>query len=303
MTEVLPLQTVCIGIPTYKRPDALAGLLAKFAPLLKGRPHIRVSVVNDGSHDPAYDRVLKAQGRPWLSYRALPDNLGCGGARRAAFDGATEDWFVSIDDDCVPDARWLDTMEALINTAAADFLAGEVRPAWEGPPTPYQEDLALIDQLSSLVVTPFGLMTAVTANLAVRRGAYERAGGFAEDMRGAEDCDLTQRLIASGATYRLCPHLVIDHVAQRRYLPTRRRFRSYGHHAARYVLIRQNWRIAARQPMHDWGFLAVRLRKQFGSIFRDSRKEGYSRWRSFRRAWFRGAMAVHYELEIGRAHV
>ena len=301
MDNTSSLQSICIGVPTYKRPDKLGALLAILDPLLATRPHVRVSVVNDGSHDEAYEDLVRHQKYDWLTYQVLEKNLGCGGARRATFENAHEDWLVSIDDDCVPSAQWFHTLESLTNTQAVDFLAGDAQPTWTTQPTAYEEDLACIDLASSIVITPYGLMTAVTANLAMRRDAYKRAGGFAADIRGAEDCDMTQRLISSGATYLTCPDFVIEHIAQRHYLAMRRRFRSYGHFAACYVLVRQDWRIAVRQPSAGYVNFISRLGKQIPVSYHSARRDGFSRWRSTRRAFLLALMSMHYELSWHRS--
>ncbi len=295
------MQTICIGVPTYRRADNLADLLTKLTPLLATRPHVRVSIVNDGSHDASYESLINGSPFHWLSYRTLNENVGCGGARRATFEDSGEDWLVSIDDDCVPSAEWIEMLEALTNGGGVDFFAGEVFPTWTTTPTSYEEDLACIDNESSLVETPHGLMTAVTANLVMRRTAYERAGGFAVEMRGAEDCDLTQRLISSGATYRICRDLVIKHIAQKRYSAMRRRFQSYGYFAARYVLLRQNWRISEQQPSSGYASFLSRLSKKCPVNYRAARENGFSRWRSTRRAFFIALMSTHYELSWHRS--
>lgn len=295
--ETAPLKTICIGLPTYRRPEDLQVLLNAFVPLLADRPHIRICVVNDGSHDDTYEHVLPSPRPAWLEYRVLKANIGCGGARRAAFADAREDYVVSIDDDCLPSERWLSYLEALINTnPAIDFFAGDVRPRWARPPTSFQEDLAVLDEMSWIAFMADGLMTSVTANMAMKREAYERAGGFLGDIRGAEDCDMTQRLIASGAVCRVCREWVIGHFGRLRYAEMSRRYRSYGLHAARYVLVRQNWRVAAhlsknRQETGKYLFAA------FGNALHDARKKGLPRWRRYRRAF--NAISFLAQLQIG----
>lgn len=289
------LKTVRIGIPSYRRPDKLDRLLAALAPLLEARPHIRVTVANDGSHDAAYAQVLARHAHAWLEYRVLPANLGCGGARRAAFEGAAEDWLVCIDDDSAPAESWLACLDAMIQAGPpADFIAGDVVPVWAATPTAWQLDLAHVDRASSLIETAFGLMTAVTANMAMSRAAYERAGGFGADMRGAEDCDMTQRLIASGAVYRVCPELVIGHYATLHYRGMRRRFRSYGLAAARYVLLRQDWRVGGylKNPL---GHFLKAVFDQYTNHTAEARKEGLPLWRRHRRALVSVLMSVHFQ--------
>ena len=288
-------KTILIGVPAYKRADNLDRLLAALAPLLETRPHIRVRVVNDGSHDAAYERVVARHRHPWLDYRVLPENLGCGGARRAGFEGASADWLVCIDDDSAPTERWIAWLDALIQAGPdADFIAGDVEPVWTDPPSDWESDLAHVDRSSWLHVTSYGLMTAVTPNMAMRREAYERAGGFAADMRSAEDCDMTQRLIAGGATYRICADLVIGHYAKRRYRDMRARFRSYGLAAPRYVILRQDWRVGSVFARSPRDFLAG-MRIHYAELLREARKDGLPGWRCHRRAFVTAMMSVHFQ--------
>ena len=175
--------TICIGVPSYRRAGQLSDLLKRLVPLVIARPHIRLCVVNDGSHDADYERVL-ARYEGIVDYRVSPQNGGCGAARRAAFEGATEDYLVCIDDDCIPSREWLDWLEALIEAyPSVDLFAGDVRPHFEKVPGEWERALSIIDESVSPVVFSDGLLTAVTANLAMKRTTYERAGGFSADLR------------------------------------------------------------------------------------------------------------------------
>lgn len=298
----MPTPSICIGIPTFRRSHRLAALLDTLDHLLAARPDIRVCVVNDGSHGASYERVLEGRQFEWLDYRVLLENQGCGGARRAAFETADEDVLVCIDDDSVPTEAWLTQVEMLsAANPAIDFFAGDVVPVWNTPPSSYVEDLSCIDLKSSSVISTHGLMTAVAANLVMRRSAYERTGGFERDMPGAEDCDITQRMIASGAVYKTAPDLIIGHLAQKRYGAMRARFRSYGFYAARYVLIRQDWRIASRQPNAGMRDFWWRAQQQFSRIYSGAKKEGFSFFRCVRRAFFATLFSMTYDHAWQRA--
>lgn len=298
----MPLPSICIGIPTFRRAHRLATLLDTLNHLLAARPHIRVCVVNDGSHDASYERVLEGREFKWLDYRALQENQGCGGARRAAFEAAQEDVLVCIDDDSVPTEAWLNQVEMLCGAnPAVDFFTGDVIPVWNTPPSSYVEDLSCIDLKPSSVISTYGLMTAVAANLVMRRLAYERAGGFFVDMPGAEDCDITQRMIASGAVYKVAPDLIIGHLAQKRYRAMRTRFRSYGFYAARYVLIRQDWRIASCQPNSGMMDFWWRAQLQFSRVYFGAKKERFSSFRCVRRAFFATCLSMTYDYAWQRA--
>tara|TARA_R110000868_G_scaffold91999_4_gene254968 strand:+ start:26029 stop:27111 length:1083 start_codon:yes stop_codon:yes gene_type:complete len=236
--------SICIGVPSYKRADLLRDLLDRLLPLLAERPHIRLCVVNDGSHEARYDEVVTARAGQF-DYRILSVNVGCGGARRACFEGADEDYLVCIDDDCLPTREWLDWLEAMIETwPGVDLFAGDVKPCFPEGATRWQRSLSVADEAHSALEMSFGLLTAVTANLAMKRSTYEAAGGFSADLRGSEDCDITQKVIAAGGSYLVVHRWVIFHVAKLNAREMRKRFRQYGFANAAYVVTRKSWKIA-----------------------------------------------------------
>lgn len=263
------MATICIGVPSYRRADKLYDLLKRLVPLVITRPHIRLCVANDGSHDAAYERVMGVY-TGIVDYRVLPRNGGCGAARRAAFEGATEDYLVCIDDDCIPSRDWLDWLEAMIAAhPSVDLFAGDVRPYFETEPGDWERALSILDDNASQVVFADGLMTAVTANLVMKREIYERAGGFSADLRGTEDCDITQKLIRAGASYMVVPDWQIFHVAKLRYWPVARRFRQYGSHAAAYTLSRGFWKLAKRHGTGSVAQAVTRAAERFAAQRRE----------------------------------
>jgi len=71
----------------------------------------------------------------------------------------------------------------------------------------------LIDQSNTLhMARPY----AKTANCAVRREAFERAGGFVDDIRSGGDADLCFRLHEAGWEFETRPDAVVEHRARRR---------------------------------------------------------------------------------------
>jgi GT2 family glycosyltransferase len=238
--------TFRIGVPTYRRAGDLANLLAALAPQLRERAHVRLVVVNDAGHDDVYDRLVE-QYRDVFDYRVASENRGPGPARGAAFESATEDYLVGLDDDCVPGPLWLEWLEAMVRANPdVDLFAGTTEPIWTRPPGRFQRLLAVRKSYPAPVVNGFGLITAVGANMAVRRVAYERAGGYSREMRGAaEDCHLTQRLLKAGATYRVCPDWPAGHKAENSISGLRRRFFWYGTGGAQYTILERDWRMAS----------------------------------------------------------
>jgi HAD superfamily hydrolase (TIGR01662 family) len=133
----------------------------------------------------------------------IPDNLqarvlssggrGPAAARNVGWRVSRTPWVVFLDDDVVPTAGWFTTLQHDLFEAAADVVAIQGRIVVPLPgdrrPTDWERNTA-------------GLETArwITADLAVRREALSRAGGFDERFRRAyrEDADLALRLRENG---------------------------------------------------------------------------------------------------------
>ena len=164
-------------------------------------------VVADNSRDGCYPegsgvRVVRAT-HEQSSYHARN-----AGAEAAA---GSERWLLFIDADCVPHAGLLDAycepppaqdVGALAGTVASDprqthFLAR------------YAANRGFLDQEAGLHTAG---EAAATANLAVRRAAFDEIGGFTEGIRSGGDVDFCRRLIDAGWTIERRPEAVVTHL-------------------------------------------------------------------------------------------
>lgn len=73
---------------------------------------------------------------------------------------------------------------------------------------------------------------ASSANLLVRREAFEQAGGYVEGIRAAEDTDFTWRLQDLGWTLEFCADAVVGHEYRSSLRDLRRQWRGYAAGAA-----------------------------------------------------------------------
>ena len=173
-----------VVIPTIGRPS-LAELLAR-----SGRT-AAIIVVDDGREQrlqlPDTDvsvRVLHSGGR------------GPAAARNVGWRAADTEWVAFLDDDVLPGPDWSPQIEQDLRGLGADIGASQGRIEVPLPqdrrPTDFERGTA-------------GLATArwITADMAYRRAALHRVGGFDERFGRAyrEDADLALRVIAAG--YRI----------------------------------------------------------------------------------------------------
>jgi GT2 family glycosyltransferase len=116
---------------------------------------------------------------------------------------ATGDWLAFVDDDCIPDRRWLDEIAEIIPTA--DVIEGKtVCPVKTNHP------------LEEVVENTTGNLLW-SCNLAIRRDLFEKLGGFDEDFleAGGEDLALAFRIKEMKLTVRFAPNAMVYHPARR----------------------------------------------------------------------------------------
>jgi glycosyltransferase involved in cell wall biosynthesis len=180
---------VTIVVPTIGRPSLIPLLEA----LAGGRAE--VLVVDDR---PDRDAELTVPGH----VKVVPGPArGPAAARNAGWRAARSDWVAFLDDDVLPDADWLDRLAADLADADADAdervggVQGRLRvplPA-DRPPTDWERVTA-------------GLADGewITADMAYRRAALTRSGGFDERLPRAfrEDAELAFRVRRDGWSLR-----------------------------------------------------------------------------------------------------
>lgn len=210
-------------IATYRRaaflPDLVGCLEAQTLP----RERFEVVIVDDGSDDDTWSVLSHQAERSSLRLAVLrrARNGGPAAARNRAVALSHGELLAFTDDDCLPSPRWL---EALVRAAAGvDLVQGRTEP--DPNPAgmqsgPWARTLRIVE--------PTALFE--TCNIAYRRSAFERVGGFDESQAVSarpggrhfgEDVRLGSAVVGSGGARRFAPDALVHH----RYLPA-----SFGDH-------------------------------------------------------------------------
>jgi glycosyltransferase involved in cell wall biosynthesis len=191
--------TASIVIPTRMRPHYLDTTLASVMPQA-ARAGAEVLVVSDGA-DPATAAVARRRGAELI---ALDQPAGANAARNEGTRRARSDLLVFIDDDVDAPADWLDRLLAGVSSVPGyEVFGGPIAARLEGrglracgreSPPITTLDLGPEDRDAPLVWS---------ANMAVRRSAFDRVGNFDESIRGhGDEEDWERRYVAAGGRVR-----------------------------------------------------------------------------------------------------
>lgn len=215
---------ISVVISTYNRAgllaDAVRSVLAQ-----DGAPPFEVVVVDNNSTDDTR-RVVEAMmpeagGR--LRY-VFEGKQGVSHGRNAGVAASRAEFVAFTDDDVRARSTWVATVrQAFAEHPWASFVGGRVFPRWPGPVpawlTPeHWSPLALVDYGEVPVRVDLERpICLVSANLAVRRSAFEQAGGFDpyyQHRPGAssacEDQELELRILRAGGAGLYLPDVVIE---------------------------------------------------------------------------------------------
>jgi GT2 family glycosyltransferase len=211
LSERLPAMSVVVA--TRNRPELLRDALACLNAALRRAD--RVIVVDSASTDEGVQRVAREMGARTLRC----EEPGACRARNIGVEAADTELVAFMDDDCLPDVRWLEEMSrAFSSSPTTQFLTGRILPE-NAVSTRAQLGISLH---TSETPTTFGQGDDPTvighgANMAWRREAIVNIGGFDELMgpgaplRAAEDHDLFWRALRSGLTGSYVPAAMVRH--------------------------------------------------------------------------------------------
>lgn len=178
-----------VVVPVRDDHEALATLVQALADQALERSRFDVVVADDGSRAGPPTHL---EDPPWLRVSGGPAG-GSFAARNRGARIAQGRVLAFTDADCRPDPDWLE--RGLAALESLDFAAGRVEPVLPAEPTPWSlVDLGTWRDLEQLVLRG----GALTANLIVRRDAFDRVGGFDERLASGGDFDFAERCLHAG---------------------------------------------------------------------------------------------------------
>ncbi|MCU1385821.1 MAG: hypothetical protein JWL71_4518 [Acidobacteria bacterium] len=224
-----------IVIATYNRATLLADTLDSLSRLRPGTAW-EVIVVDNNSPDHTREVVeAAAPSFPVPLHYVFEKEQGRSAALNHGFRVAQGDIIVTTDDDVRVEPDWLDHIEFGLASKQCDYVGGRVVPIWESEPPAWIPRtngrmwavIALLDYGPQPI--QFGKRVPLGVNMAIRREAIERAGGFdthigrkAGTLLGQEVREWCMRAHAHGLVGYYIPAMVVQHL-----IPTERLNKEY----------------------------------------------------------------------------
>jgi GT2 family glycosyltransferase len=183
-----PAIRTSVVIPVYRPPAALGEVLAALRPQIgEGREAILVESSGDGTAEQL------ATAHPWLRVVARMARTPQGIARNLGAGEARGELLAFLDADAVPAPDWLDRLEE----AAAGRTVAVAGAIENGTPQSTVGTAGFLLEFAEWLPRRHGAPAhGATCNFAVRRDAFRRVGGFAEDTWTGEDTLLSAALAA-----------------------------------------------------------------------------------------------------------
>ena len=216
---------ISVVIPTFNRASLLAEVMASFASQSNGFKDLEIFVCDSESTDGTAEMMSRWVSSYPNSVRHIHTSNNVSRKRNEGLQKSSHDFVVLLDDDCVPDAAFLDTYRSLatahLSGDSKTVLCGETRfpEHWLAKSNYYRfRDSRHFGRDAAVAGAPLTFKTIVTMNMCFGKSALVAAvGGFDESFvgYGAEDQELGWRLQQAGFSIRACAALAIHHEMSR----------------------------------------------------------------------------------------
>ncbi len=181
---------ISVVIATYNRKESLLQTLGALQRQTLSAHLFEVIVVNDGSSDGTEEMLTHYQTNTSLAFRFFTQmNGGPAAARNRGIQQSQGEWIAFTDDDCVPEASWLQTIHAIFSETN-----------WVGIQGCTYTDRDQITPLTHQIDNEKGNRSVPTCNAAYHRSVLIHVNGFDEQFPFPhnEDADLAWRVQSFG---------------------------------------------------------------------------------------------------------
>ncbi|HLI72333.1 MAG TPA: glycosyltransferase [Acidimicrobiales bacterium] len=252
-----------VVVATRDRPAMLRGTLEALSKALG--PGDELVVVDSASTDKVVGAIAAESGARFVRCE-LP---GTCRARNAGARAASAQVIAFTDDDCLPDPGWVAAVAAAFaNRPELGFLTGRVLPIADGGDPRLNTSVVDDDAARLFVAGDDPVVAGHGANMAWRRAALDRIGGFDEalgpgsPLRAAEDHDAFWRALRAGLIGRFEPAAVVRH---RQWRTWRKQLAAYfGYGIGSGAVAVKRWRLGTGADRADAGGRPSLLRDASG---------------------------------------
>jgi succinoglycan biosynthesis protein ExoM len=199
--------TVCIC--TFKRPQLLATLLGTIESLaLEGLFTISVCIVDNDSSQSAWEVVSAFSRGASIPVRYVSEpEQNIARARNRAVENAEGSHIAFIDDDEIPEERWLTSLYGMWKKTNASGVLGPVLPLYQAPPPSWIVKGKILER-------PAKKLDTRTGNVLLERRLFDQEGHrFNVNYgRGGEDREFFRRMVERGEQFVWCNEAVVREI-------------------------------------------------------------------------------------------
>ena len=223
---------ITVAIATRDRPAELSRCLDS---VLAGRVLPAELIVVDQSRGDETQRLLESRSTEATTLVYLRQQArGLSASRNLALARARGEIVAITDDDCIPDAGWLEAVAAgFASPEGPDAVTGRVLPFGPASPGTFAVSSRLSEERRLHAASSAPWVVGTGGNFAVRTARVGALGGYDERLGAGspggagEDIDVLRRLLRSGGRVLYEPAAVVYHQRQSR-AARRASRRSYG---------------------------------------------------------------------------
>ncbi len=220
-------QKVTVIIPVYNDGKYLKSTVNAIEEQIGEECDIELIIVDNGSTDDVFSGIGKSN---IIKVIKETNNLNSPySCRNRGIEIAKGDIIVLLDSTCVPGKDWLTNGLQHLTQTNADIVGGNVLFDFEGRKT----GAKLYDALTNIKMEEsIKKGVAKTANLFIKKTAFDKIGLFPEGIRSGADVRWTYKATSNGLKLVFCPDAIVYKVA--------RGFKE---------LLKKQWRVGLHQPL------------------------------------------------------